>query len=170
MTSVWIGLGTNIEPRETHFIRALEKISSHQQIEMKHISSIYETEPVDYTDQADFLNMVVEIETELNPDEVLRYCQEIENDLGRVRTVRYGPRTLDLDVLIYGKEIVDAPDLSVPHPRMQERVFVLVPLAEINEDIYVPGLDKTVQEILIDLPEADRTGIYKWPKENKNVE
>lgn len=164
MTKAYIALGTNIEPRETHFIKALERLTDSKEVEIKNISSIYETEPVGYTDQADFLNMLVEIETSLEPIQLLDHCQEIENHLGRERLIRFGPRTIDLDILLYGNESMDIERLTIPHPRMHERAFVLVPLVDLDKDLHIPGVDGTVEELLKLLPESDKAGVKSWPR------
>jgi len=166
MTQAFIALGTNIEPRETHFIKALELLTDHVEITMKKISSIYETKPVGYTDQADFLNMVAEVETELSATDLLCYCQSIEEKLGRERTIRFGPRTIDLDILLYNNENIRMDHLEVPHPRMHERAFVLVPLGEIAPDVVIPGTGKQVQLHLVALPEEEKAEVRKWPAGN----
>jgi len=165
MTQAFIALGTNIEPRENHFIKALEMLTDHSGILIKKISSIYETDPVGYEDQADFLNMVVEVETELSAEKLLRYCQLIEERLGRVRTILNGPRTIDLDILLYSQENIRMEDLEIPHPRMHERAFVLVPLGEISPEVVVPGTGKQVQQLLVELPADEKAGVRAWPNE-----
>src|SRR5699024_9592520 len=107
-------------------------------------SSIYETAPVGFIDQADFLNMVIEVETRLSPIELLDVCQEIELRLGRERVIRFGPRTIDLDILLYNQENLETERLSIPHVRMHERAFVLVPLAEIAHSYKIVKWDKQV--------------------------
>lgn len=162
MIKAFIALGTNIEPRETHFIKALEMLTEHVDITMQKISSIYETDPVGYEDQSDFLNMVIEIDTSLRPMELLRYCQAIETRLGRERKIRFGPRTIDLDILLYGQENITMEQLEVPHPRMHERAFVLVPLAEIAPELVLPGTMQSVKDLAEELPESEKKGIRKW--------
>ena len=98
---------------------------------MTKISPIYETAPVGYTEQPNFLNLCLEIDTELEPKELLKYCLETEQRLHRVRDIRWGPRTLDVDILLYGDKVIEEDDLEVPHPRMSERAFVLIPLNDI---------------------------------------
>lgn len=162
MTKAIIALGTNIEPREKYFIQALEMLTEHVDITILNTSSIYETDPVGYEDQPDFLNMVIEVDTALKPMELLRYLQSIEERLGRERMIRFGPRTIDLDILLYNQENIKMEHLEVPHPRMHERAFVLVPLAEIAPEHVVPGIGRTVQELFDDLPEDDKAGVRKW--------
>jgi 2-amino-4-hydroxy-6-hydroxymethyldihydropteridine diphosphokinase len=115
-------------------------------IALKRTSSVYETEPVDKTDQGWFLNSVAEIATSLPPLQLLQFIQEIEAKLGRQRTVPKGPRTLDIDLLLYGDLVMDAPELTLPHPRMMQRRFVLEPLREIAPNVAIPGTGKTVQQ------------------------
>lgn len=166
MRYAYIAFGTNIEPRESYLIKGLEQLKANEAIQLRRVSSIYETDPVDYTDQADFLNLVAEVKTSLTANELLQLCQEVENTHGRVRRVRFGPRTLDLDILLYDDEEIDTKDLVVPHPRMHERGFVLVPLVELNPDLAVPGQKGSVGTLLEELPEDAKKGIHKWPREN----
>lgn|SRR5699024_1313700 len=165
MKIAYIALGTNIEPRESYLTGALEKVTAHEEIKIKNISSIYETDPVGFTDQADFLNMIIEVETTLSPFDLLAYCQEVENRLGREREIRFGPRTIDLDILLYGEETVETEELTVPHPRMHERAFVLVPLAELAPNYVIPGVGEKVEELLEQLPEDDKKGVRNWSPE-----
>ncbi|KIL39381.1 hypothetical protein SD70_20160 [Gordoniibacillus kamchatkensis] len=126
----YLGLGSNIERREQYLERAIAALRARDDVEVAAESSVYETEPVGYTDQPAFLNMVVAVRTLLAPRELLAVILDIERSLGRVRTLRWGPRTIDIDLLLYGDAEVSEPDLTVPHPRMGERAFVLVPLLE----------------------------------------
>jgi len=127
----FVALGSNIDDREHYLQQAIAELNAHAGISVIAQSGIYETEPVGYVDQAAFLNMVIEISTTLPADELLTAMLSIENRLGRTRDLRWGPRTLDLDLLIYGEQRLSTPDLIIPHPRMYERAFVLVPLAEV---------------------------------------
>ncbi|MDN4608825.1 2-amino-4-hydroxy-6-hydroxymethyldihydropteridine diphosphokinase [Sporosarcina highlanderae] len=140
MNIAYLSIGSNIGDRLHHLTKAVRALHAHDRIEVTAISSIYETEPVGYTDQANFLNLVLRLETSLNPFELLDVCQGIENDLGRVRDVRWGPRTVDLDILLYNNDNIESENLTVPHPRMDERAFVLVPLLEIAPDSIQPGV------------------------------
>lgn len=162
MKNVFIALGTNIEPRETHFIRALEKIAENKEITIEKISSIYQTAPVGYTDQADFLNMVIEVETTLDAMALLKYCQSIEQELGRKRGIRFGPRTIDLDILVYNQENSTIEELLIPHPRMHERAFVMVPFAEIAGTFVIPTLGQTAEALVLALPEEEKLDVQKW--------
>lgn len=144
--SSFIGLGSNVGDREKNLhvaLEALRKIA-----EIKKISSLYETEPMEYKDQEWFLNMAVEITTRLKPRDLLKHLQQIEQSLGRVRELRYGPRTIDLDILLYGDIVMREKNLAIPHLRMHERAFVLVPLCEIAGNIIHPVLKKSIKEIL----------------------
>jgi 2-amino-4-hydroxy-6-hydroxymethyldihydropteridine diphosphokinase len=162
MPIVYIALGTNLEPRADHLEKALELFRSLTDVEVKRVSSIYESKPVGYLNQPDFLNLVFEAETDLLPLDLLDRCQSIEQELGRVRTIRFGPRTLDVDIVLYGVESFAEERLIVPHPRMQERAFVLLPLQELNPELIVPKWNKTVHELVAELPANDLEEIWKY--------
>ena len=119
----------------SYLTEAIQFLNKNQHIQVDDVSSVYETDPVGYTDQNCFLNLVIKISTNLSPQELLKVTQKVENDLGRKREIRWGPRTIDLDILLYNQENIEAENLIVPHPRMFERAFVIVPLLEINQDI-----------------------------------
>jgi len=131
----FIGIGSNLGDREKYIKNAIEKLKETEGIEVKKISNIYETEPVGGPKQGEYLNGVMEIETWLKPRELITELQKIEKQLGRIRSVKNAPRTIDLDILLYGDEKIDEPGLKVPHPRMHEREFVMKPLKEIYEGI-----------------------------------
>ena len=131
VAKAYVSLGSNVGDRLGFLRRAVAMLGEHEAIEVLRTSSVYETDPVGYVDQPPFLNAVAEIETSLSPHELLDACQAIEAALGRVRTVRWGPRTIDLDIALIDDLAIDDERLTVPHPRMAERAFVLVPLAEI---------------------------------------
>ena len=162
MNRAYIGLGSNIEPRKEYLDRAMEQLENHESIHIRNASSIYETPPVGYQDQGTFLNMALEIETSLKNFELLEVCQSIEADLDRVRTIKNGPRTIDLDILLYNHEYRELERLILPHPRMNERAFVLVPLNEIAPDEVMPTSGKTIEELLHDLPEHEVDKIILW--------
>lgn len=132
MEIAYIGLGSNLGNRERYLLSALEKLKKDAQIVIKKVSSIYETAPVGVVDQPLFLNMVIEIETAYSPIELLNCLQVIENGCKRKRERKWGPRTLDLDILLFNQENMKSERLEIPHPRMAERAFVLIPLYEIN--------------------------------------
>jgi 2-amino-4-hydroxy-6-hydroxymethyldihydropteridine diphosphokinase len=134
MNHSFLSLGSNMGDRLFTLQKAVRELHNHPKIEVDNISSIYETEPVGYTNQADFLNLVVEISTTLRAEELLEVCQSIENKLSRVREIRWGPRTIDLDILLFNHDNMKTEKLIVPHPRMHERAFVLIPLKEIAPD------------------------------------
>ena len=155
----YLGLGTNLGDREGYLSAALKELAALPTIEIAAVSSIYETAPVGLTDQPEFLNLVVSVRTSLLPRELMDALLHIENKMGRVRTVRWGPRVIDLDLLLFGDEQVEVPGLSVPHPRLRERSFVLVPLAEIAPDLILPGETTTIKKLLEKLLEnSDETG------------
>jgi 2-amino-4-hydroxy-6-hydroxymethyldihydropteridine diphosphokinase len=147
MKTVYLGLGSNVGDRERNLATALAQLAG-PALRVLRVSSTYETEPVDYTDQRWFLNLVVEAETDLFPMQLLARIVKVERALGRVRTVPKGPRTLDIDILLYGRAVVRSARLEIPHPRMGERRFVLAPLAELAPALRHPLTRKTMREML----------------------
>jgi len=146
MTRAYIGLGSNQGEPVENIKKALKLIDGAKGIKITAVSSLYLTEPEGYEDQPWFYNCVAEIETGLSPQELLETLQHIENGLGRVRTVRWGPRTIDLDILLYDLCLVNTEQLTIPHPRMEERAFVMVPLAEIAGGALFPD-GRTVNQV-----------------------
>lgn len=138
----YIGLGSNLGNREANIKMALELLHHPPVVVVKRVAPFYLTAPVGFTGQAEFLNTVAEVETTIQPAELLRLLLSIEVELGRERTVRWGPRTIDLDLLLYGCLKINEPDLIVPHPRLHERAFVLVPLADLAPALELPGRGK----------------------------
>jgi 2-amino-4-hydroxy-6-hydroxymethyldihydropteridine diphosphokinase len=144
----YVGLGANLGPREDTLSRAVQLLREEEGVEVVAVSTLRETEPVGPTDQPPFLNGAVALETGLSPRALLDVLLRIEQRLGRVRDgTRWGPRTIDLDLLVHGDLTVDAPGLRVPHPRLHERRFALEPLAELEPELVVPGRGR-VSELL----------------------
>ncbi|HET9438228.1 MAG TPA: 2-amino-4-hydroxy-6-hydroxymethyldihydropteridine diphosphokinase [Gaiellaceae bacterium] len=142
MTRAYVGLGANVGPREVTLLRAVDLLAEAEGVRMVGVSQLRETEPVGVVDQPPFLNGVVAVDTSLSPHDLLALLLAVERELGRVRGERWGPRTIDLDLLVYGDEVVDEPGLRVPHPRLSERRFALEPLAELAPGLEVPGLGR----------------------------
>ena len=166
--TVYLGLGSNLGSREENLAVAIRLLGTSRtpsvsgpakggprkelsldQIEITRVSSVYETSPWGYKHQPDFLNCVLEAHTNLSPDKLLDRVKEIEQSVGRQPSVRYGPRHIDVDILLYGDEIVDQPDLQMPHPRLHQRAFALVPLAELNPELIHPILKTTIGVLVI---------------------
>jgi len=137
-TIAYLALGANLGDRLANLQRAADALGATPDVRVVRSSRVYETEPVGPA-QPEYLNAVLEVSTDLSPHELLRACLAVEDDMGRVRAERWGPRPIDVDVLTYGAETIDDPDLVVPHPSMHERGFVLVPLAELDADPPLPG-------------------------------
>jgi 2-amino-4-hydroxy-6-hydroxymethyldihydropteridine diphosphokinase len=141
VTRAFVGLGSNLGDREATILRALARLKEESEIRVVRVSTLRETDPVGYVDQPQFLNGVVELETELPARDLLTRLLAIERELGRTREdgPPLGPRTIDLDLLLYGEDTIAEAGLQVPHPRLHERRFVLEPLAEVAPDIVIPG-------------------------------
>lgn len=158
MEDVFLGLGGNIGAPDKAMRAALTALDRRSDTTIVEVSSLYRTPPWGMADQPDFLNAVAHIRTALEPRKLLAVCLEIERTLKRVRTLRWGPRSIDMDILIFGARIIEEEGLSVPHPRMAERAFVLAPLAEIAPEIDVLG-----QSAMTRLAGLDQAGIEKVP-------
>ena len=155
VTTVYLSLGSNIGNREENLRAAIGNLPALGVVVTK-ISAIYETEPVDYLNQAWFLNCVVEGETEVEPVELLQRLRKLETQMGSKKEFAKGPRLIDLDILLYGDETIDTPELKIPHPRMLQRRFVLAPLAEIAPDLQHPAWQGTSSELLGITPDRSR--------------
>ena len=146
--SVFLCLGSNVGDREENLAKAAHAISEISDGVIKQLSSVYISEPWGNHEQDFFFNQVAEIETDLNPLRLLAACQEIEKKLGRKKSVRWGPRIIDIDILLYHHQIVDEKRLQIPHPRLTQRKFVLIPLVEIAPSLVIPHSGKTTREFL----------------------
>ena len=154
MKRIYLSLGSNIGDRAENLRRAVERLGE-SDVRVLHCSRIYETEPVDYVNQAWFLNQVVEAETVLFPMQLLSRTGRIERELGRTRTaVKKGPRTIDIDILFYAAAVVETARLAIPHPRLAERRFVLAPLAELAPEMRHPVTHRSVRQMLESAPPA----------------
>lgn len=162
--SACISLGSNIGNRSENLREAVKILTENPDINLVNCSSIYETDPVGYEDQDLFLNMAIEVKTDLNAFELLDRCLKVELQLGRKREIRWGPRTIDLDILTFNQENIETEKLIVPHPRMFERAFVLIPLDEIKPELQIPGVDQPLKERINELP--DREGVRIWKLKN----
>lgn len=152
---VCIGIGSNLGDRMAHCQSAIHHLRELSSTDVIKISSLFETEPIEREDQEWFINVVVEIQTHLSPEELLVSCQSIEGSLGRIRTSRFGPRTIDLDLLFYGQQVMNTLELTIPHPRLHERHFVLIPLLEIAPD-WVHPLQKASVKSLLELIQGQK--------------
>ncbi|MDB6217351.1 2-amino-4-hydroxy-6-hydroxymethyldihydropteridine diphosphokinase [Streptococcus vestibularis] len=155
MTKVYLSLGSNMGNRQDYLQRAVEAIKKLTDTEVEAVSSYYETAAWGLTDQADFLNLAIALETQLSVESLLSACQAIEKDLDRVRHEHWGPRTVDIDILLYGQETWGTEHLKVPHPFMTQRAFVLVPLLEIAEDLVEPQTGQPYEKYLSQLDTSD---------------
>lgn len=150
MEKAYLSLGTNVGNREKNLREAVNLLHQIAQIKVRGVSSIYETVPWGYKEQNDFLNLCLTIKTEFPPEKLLTVCQQIEDDMGRVRKEKWGPRIIDIDILLYDNLELETPKLVLPHPRIKERAFVLVPLQELNPNLVIAG--ETIKELLEQVP------------------
>jgi 2-amino-4-hydroxy-6-hydroxymethyldihydropteridine diphosphokinase len=144
---VYVGLGSNIGDREASLRTALDQLDA-PDLRLLRVSSLYETEPIGFREQAWFLNLAAEFETELLPGQLLHRMQKVEMDMGRTRTIANGPRTIDIDILLYGDSAIKTAELEIPHPRYRDRRFTLAPLAELNPGLRDPVTRQTMAEML----------------------
>lgn len=157
---VFLGLGSNLGQRLSYLRAAIEKICELPATRLLNFSSVYESTPVGYARQPNFLNMVVKMGTQFSPGEFLEQLQLIEKELGRVRKFRWGPRVIDIDILYWDKIVLETNSLSIPHPAAQERKFVLAPLREIAPEFQLPPNNRTASELLEQLPDGSSVELY----------
>ena len=148
MPSVYLSLGSNLGDRVKNLKEAIKRMEESGKVSIKKISSVYETEPVGYENQPRFLNLVLQTQTSLDPHPLLEQLLSIEEQMGRKREGKWGPRNIDIDILFYDDLMVNSVELTIPHPRMHERRFILVPLAQIAPKLLHPFLKKNVTELL----------------------
>ena len=158
MPTAYLCLGSNLGDRERNLARALELLS--EKVQIGKVSSVYETEPVGYEEQPLFLNMVCRISTRLSARQLMRLIVAVETNMGRVRSFRNAPRSIDIDILFYDDAVVKTRHLTVPHPRLAERAFVLTPLDEIAPDLVHPEMNKSIAELSAALGKPQ--GVVKW--------
>lgn len=161
MSVAYIGLGSNLNDKINNLDRAIDLVGGSPGTRVLRRSSIYQTEPVGVKEQPDFLNMVLEIDTALSPFELLDFLQGVEQTMARKKEIRWGPRNIDLDLLLYEDEVIDSERLILPHPGMHLRKFVLIPLAEIARDKIHPVFKKTILNLLEDLKENSKVELLK---------
>lgn len=158
----YLGLGSNMGDRFGHLQRAVDMLDSEPGVTVKACSSIYETEPWGYTDQPKFLNCAIEVATWETPEALLHLAKQIEQDMGREAGIRFGPRPIDIDILLFGDRVVNlaSPDLQIPHPRMNQRAFVLIPLAELAGNIRHPATNYCIDDLAAVVD--GKEGVQAW--------
>ena len=161
MSGIYLSLGSNLGDREATIEKALLEIDQLESTQITRVSSIYDTDPVEVQDQPRFLNVVIEIESDIGPHQLLWNLKLIERRLGRVRAKRWGPRVIDIDILLHGDRVVDEPELTLPHPALADRAFVLIPLSEMVPDLPHPVLGERISELMDRLSDADHGSVHK---------
>ncbi len=146
--TAYLGLGSNEGNRHQYLLEAIQILNQHDEVHVANQSMVHETAPVSHIEQGDFLNQIVQVETALDPPSLLRVCLDTEASLGRVREERWGPRTIDIDILFYGDEIIQLNGLTIPHPEVHKRSFMLAPLAEIAPEHVHPVLKSSIAAML----------------------
>jgi 2-amino-4-hydroxy-6-hydroxymethyldihydropteridine diphosphokinase len=149
---VYLSLGSNLGDREAHLRDALHALQS--VVTIRQVSSLFLTDPVGVTHQPEFANLAVEADTTLEPPQLLKEVKRVEYEVGRRPTFRWGPRVVDIDILLYGDLVLETPDLTIPHPEMTRRAFVLLPLAQIAPDVIHPVEHRTISELAASAPDA----------------
>ena len=165
--TVYLGLGSNLGNKKNNILNSLSIME--EEIDIMSVSSLYRTEPWGFKEQPVFLNAACEAKTTLDPLDLLAYLKSIEIRFGRAQTFSNGPRILDIDILFYGNEVLNAPTLTIPHPRLSERMFVLAPLAEIAPALLHPTLEKTISELVFDIvteEKVENIGLSPYPTKN----
>jgi 2-amino-4-hydroxy-6-hydroxymethyldihydropteridine diphosphokinase len=161
--TAFVGVGSNVGQKRDNCLRGIAELTSDSHSRLLNQSRLYRTEPVDYLDQDWFVNCAVKITTCLDPFELLAVLQDIQKKAGRIQdAIRFGPRILDMDVILFDTSVIDHPDLTLPHPRMHLRRFVLKPLCDMDTTLYHPILNQTVQHLLDNLEDAGQ-GIVELP-------
>ena len=161
MVTVYLGLGSNLGDRQYNLDKALDFLS--RRLRVQKASSVYDTEPLGDTNQPRFLNQVCQVSTGLEPMALLTLIKGIESKMGRLPHTSNLPRPIDIDILFYGDQVIETPKLVIPHPRLTERAFVLIPLAEIAPDLVHPVTGKTIKELMKSV--VDVQGVFKWENE-----
>lgn len=156
--TVYLALGANLGNRKLNLKQAIELLS--EKVDIDRVSPIYETDPVGYTEQPLFLNLVLGGSTGMKPKELLKFCKDIESKLGRIPSFQSAPRPIDIDILFYDNEVVKSPELVIPHPRLTTRAFVLVPLNEIAPELLHPANGRAIKHLVKDL--GDITELHRW--------
>jgi 2-amino-4-hydroxy-6-hydroxymethyldihydropteridine diphosphokinase len=159
VTRIYLSAGSNIGDREAQLKEAIDRLRG--TVDVRDVSPLYETDPVGVTDQPAFLNLAVSADTDLSPLDLLNAVKRIEWEIGRRPTFRWGPRVVDIDILLYGDEVVSEPDLAIPHPEMINRAFVLVPLADIAPRAIHPPTGKTIQGLRDEAPGLETVRRYQ---------